>query len=62
MRSKRYGPDVLPLFVAGYTERLPRKMPFIIGCTVIERIPYLLIAIAIPLLATTPSARVTAHA
>src|SRR3954447_10387600 len=44
---------LLPLFVAGYTERLPRKMPFVIGCTIIERIPYLLIAIAIPLLATT---------
>src|SRR4051794_10157499 len=44
---------LLPLFVAGYTERLSRKMPFVIGCTIIERIPYLLIAIAIPLLATT---------
>lgn len=44
---------LLPLFVAGYTERLPRTKPFIIGSTVIERIPYLLIAIATPLLATT---------
>ncbi|MHB8648500.1 MAG: MFS transporter [Thermomicrobiales bacterium] len=42
-----------PLFVAGLIERLRRKKPFIIVCTVIERLPYLCIAIATPLLATT---------
>lgn len=42
-----------PLFVAAYTERLRRKKPFVVGCTVIERIPYLFIAIAIPFWATT---------
>src|SRR5215472_3543300 len=34
-----------PLFFAGFTERLARKKPFVIGCTIAERIPYLFIAI-----------------
>jgi MFS family permease len=42
-----------PLFVAGFTERLPRKKPFVIGWTVVERLPYLALALATPLLATT---------
>ncbi len=42
-----------PLFVAGFTERLRHKKPFVIGWTVIERLPYLALAIATPLLATT---------
>jgi MFS family permease len=41
-----------PLFVAAYTERLPRKKPFVIVCTIVERIPYLFIALATPLWAT----------
>src|SRR5436305_2303045 len=41
-----------PLFVAGYTERLARKKPFVVGCTIVERIPYLFIALAIPVWAT----------
>lgn len=39
-----------PLFVAGFTERLSRKKPFVIGWTVVERLPYLILAIATPLL------------
>lgn len=42
-----------PFFVAGLIERLPRKKPFVITCTVIERLPYLCIAVATPFLATT---------
>ncbi|HEY8293581.1 MAG TPA: MFS transporter, partial [Thermomicrobiales bacterium] len=42
-----------PLFVANFTERLRRKKPFVIGWTVVERLPYLALAVATPLLATT---------
>lgn len=42
-----------PLFVASFTERLRRKKPFVIGWTVVERLPYLALAVATPLLATT---------
>ncbi len=42
-----------PLFVANFTERLSRKKPFVIGWTVVERLPYLALAVATPLLATT---------
>ncbi len=42
-----------PLFVAGFTERLRRKKPFVIGWTVVERLPYLALAVATPLLAVT---------
>jgi len=40
-----------PLFVAAFTERLPRKQPFIVFVTIFERLPYLVLAIATPLLA-----------
>ncbi len=42
-----------PLFVAGLTERLARKKPFVIGWTVVERLPYLALALATPPLAAT---------
>lgn len=42
-----------PLFVAGLTERLPRKKPFVLLVTVFERLPYLVLAVATPFLATT---------
>jgi MFS family permease len=42
-----------PLFVAGLTEPLPHKKPFVIAWTVVERLPYLALALATPLLATT---------
>jgi len=42
-----------PLFVAGFTERLPRKKPFIVFVTIFERLPYLVLAVATPLLALT---------
>jgi len=42
-----------PLFVAGLTERLPRKKPFVVAWTIVERLPYLALAVATPLLATT---------
>lgn len=41
-----------PLFVAGLTERLPQKKPFVLLVTVFERLPYLVLAVATPLLAT----------
>lgn len=47
----RAGSLLPPIFVSAYTERLPRKKPFVIVCTVIERLPYLVLAIATPLLA-----------
>jgi MFS family permease len=40
-----------PIFVAGLTERLRRKRPFVLGVTVFERVPYLALAVATPLLA-----------
>ncbi len=40
-----------PILAAGFTERLLRKQPFILGCTVFERLPYLVLALATPLLA-----------
>ena len=42
-----------PLLVAGLTERLPRKKPFVLGWSLVERLPYLVLAVATPLLATT---------
>ena len=41
-----------PIFVAGLTEGLRRKQPFVLGVTVFERLPYLVLAVATPLLAT----------
>jgi len=43
-----------PILVAPYTERLRRKKPFLLGMTTFERLPYLALAVAIPLLAGTP--------
>ena len=46
-----------PIFVAGLTERLRRKQPFLLGVTVFERVPYLVLAVATPPLARShPSA------
>jgi hypothetical protein len=42
-----------PIFVAGLTERLQRKQPFVLWVTVFERVPYLVLAIATPFFATT---------
>ena len=42
-----------PIFVAGMTERLARKQPFILWVTVFERVPYLVLAIATPFFAAT---------
>src|SRR3954468_21780036 len=53
----RAGALLPPIFVAGLTERLRRKQPFILGVTIFERVPYLILAIATPLLALShPSA------
>lgn len=41
------------LLVAGLTERLPRKKPFVVGWTIVERLPYLVLAVATPALAAT---------
>ena len=51
--SLRAATLLTPIFVAGLTERLRRKQPFILGVTVFERVPYLVLAIATPLLALT---------
>lgn len=40
-----------PIFVAGLTERLRRKQPFVLWVTLVERVPYLILALATPLLA-----------
>ncbi len=40
-----------PIFVAGLTERLRRKQPFVLWVTVFERVPYLILALATPFLA-----------
>ena len=42
---------VPPILVAGVVERLRRKKPFVVGTTVLERLPYLVLAVATPLLA-----------
>ena len=42
-----------PIFVAGLTERLQRKQPFILWVTVFERVPYLVLAIATPIFAAS---------
>jgi MFS family permease len=47
----RAGTLLPPIFVAGLTERLRRKQPFIVGVTLFERVPYLILAVATPLLA-----------
>ncbi len=40
-----------PILAAPYTERLRRKKPFLLAMTTFERLPYLVLAVAIPLLA-----------
>lgn len=46
--------SLLPaIVVAGTIERLRRKKPFVVWVTLAERLPYLALAIATPLLATT---------
>ncbi len=40
-----------PILIAGYTERLHRTKPFLLAATTMERLPYLVLALAIPLLA-----------
>lgn len=40
-----------PILVAGYVERLTRMKPFILGWTIMERVPYLVLALLIPSLA-----------
>jgi MFS family permease len=46
-----------PLFVAGYTESLSRKLPFVLRYTVWERAPYLVLAaVAFALASTAPGA------
>lgn len=42
-----------PIFVAGLIERMRRRKPFVLGCTVFERLPYLVLAVATPYLAMT---------
>jgi MFS family permease len=42
-----------PVFMAVYVERLRLKKPFVISMTVVERVPYLVLAIVTPLLALT---------
>lgn len=49
----RAGTLLPPIFVAGLTERLRRKQPFIVGVTLFERVPYLMLAVATPLLASS---------
>jgi MFS family permease len=41
-----------PIFIAAYTERLARKKPFVVGSTIVERIPYLILAVMTPLWAS----------
>ena len=45
------GGQIVPLFTARYTEGLRYKKPFILGWTVLERLPYLALAVSTPLLA-----------
>ena len=45
------GAQVPSIFVAGLTEQLRRKKPFVVAVTVFERLPYLVLAVATPLLA-----------
>ena len=40
-----------PLLVTRLAEQMARKKPFVVGWTVVERLPYLVLAIATPLLA-----------
>ena len=47
------GSSLPPIMVAAYTERLRRKKPFLLVMTTIERLPYLVLALLIPLLATS---------
>src|SRR5438045_3961161 len=42
---------VPPILVAEVVERLRRKKPFVVGTTVMERLPYLVLAAATPRLA-----------
>ncbi|CAA9563894.1 MAG: hypothetical protein AVDCRST_MAG88-1732 [uncultured Thermomicrobiales bacterium] len=48
----RAGGMIAPILVAGRTERLSRKKGFVVGWSSIERFPYLVLAVATPLLAT----------
>jgi len=47
------GASLPPILVAPYTERLRRKKPFLLTMTTFERLPYLVLAVATPLLAAT---------
>jgi MFS family permease len=47
------GSSLPPIMVAAYTERLRRKKPFLLAMTTIERLPYPVLALLIPLLATS---------
>jgi MFS family permease len=47
------GSSLPPIMVAAYTERLHRKKPFLLAMTTIERLPYPVLALLIPLLATS---------
>lgn len=49
--ASRAGILLAPIFVAGLTERLRRKQPFVLWVTVFERVPYLVLAIATPFMA-----------
>jgi MFS family permease len=40
-----------PILVGGLIERLQRKKPYVVATTVMERLPYLVLAVATPLLA-----------
>lgn len=45
------GTSLPPILAAPYTERLRRKKPFLLLMTTFERLPYLVLAVATPLLA-----------
>jgi MFS family permease len=47
------GSSLPPILVAPRTERMLRKKPFLLVVTTFERLPYLALAVATPLLATT---------
>jgi MFS family permease len=47
------GSSLPPILVAAYTERLRRKKPFLLVMTTFERLPYLVLALLTPLLATS---------
>lgn len=47
------GLQLPPLLVSGYTERLARKKPFLLITSVVERVPYILLAVVTLLFATS---------